>query len=272
MKPQVCVLSVLHNPKTQSLLLFNFPLGTESGSDSTSVMSTTSENDELWPSERLDAGSEWSSINTSRRSSVDAQVRGLGSPGSQNFLFYTKTFIFPLQSRPENLCNLGQRNEEDIKESLAAKERLLAKKYNLEEVLGIKSVEDSKAENSTLEPSQSFVNEESSAHTLTDCEEETHSTEKHLENPSQTLTSSEGLENSTDDKECLEDDKMTSSLSSVKSDSSQQASQHPSLTLDLTSKPVLLNLKFAFLFFFSYSVFNKYYLILIKYFTCLSRC
>lgn len=58
-------------------MILHFSLGTESGSDSTSVVSTTSENDEMWPSERLDVGSEWSSINTSRRSSVDAQVSGM---------------------------------------------------------------------------------------------------------------------------------------------------------------------------------------------------
>lgn len=143
-----------------------------------------------------------------------------------------------MQSKPENLCGLIQRNDEDIIESLAAKERLLAKKYNLEEVLGIKSDEDTTAENK-CEPSQSSVNEDSFINgTCTDIDyvEETLTTMEPVENTSETLTGLEGIENVTGGEDCLEDNKSTA-LGSVLGCSSllSGSSQHFSQAFNLTS-------------------------------------
>lgn len=186
--------------KNKSKRIVTTATGTESGSDSTSVVSTTSENDELWPSERLDAGSEWSSINTSRRSSVDAL------------------------SKPEYLGNLGQHSEEDINESLAAKERLLAKKYNLEDVLGIKSDEEKTAENK-CEPTQPSINEEKTnthACTSKDDLQETHPIEECMEDTSQTLTDFESKGDKTGDNECFDGDKRTAVESPAPSDAKEE--------------------------------------------------
>lgn len=154
------------NKKQRSVLTTGF----ESGSDTTSVMSTTSENDETWSNERLDGSSEWSnvSMNTSRRSSFDTQLKPevlsfkpTTSIGKENDVSRGKLLgealasdKFTRQTAPESVIsssipkpeafasttslNLGLLSEDEIEEILATKERLLARKYNLEAELRIK--------------------------------------------------------------------------------------------------------------------------------------
>ncbi|XP_026281489.1 tectonin beta-propeller repeat-containing protein 2 [Frankliniella occidentalis] len=235
--------------------------GTESGSDTTSVVSTTSENDEVWPGEQVDASSEWSnvSVNTSRRSSVDAQSKsendilkklettsGQENACNENFGLEESFYGLALQSisestlklsKFENFVTLQQRNEQEIEEALAAKERLLAKKYNLEVELGIPlddeqsleaiSVVDLDTQQTTNEtmPEDDILDSN-----LTACSEES------------TLQSFSGFENLkiiSDGIESFHDEKITS-LSSIlsygpPSGSSQLPSRHSSLDLELPS-------------------------------------
>ncbi|KAJ1519907.1 hypothetical protein ONE63_004145 [Megalurothrips usitatus] len=235
------------------------PAGTESGSDTTSVVSATSENDELLSSERLDASSEWSNIsmNTSRRSSVDTSQKnenGKGKPGpssrEENFSSWNEDLSKALEgsldkplvkSSPEeglktetfsatNSFNLEHCNEDAIRDALAIKERLLAKKYNLEAELGITFDEDSTPDD--CKPEETSSQPLGNSNAAKECIADTSLVEGSEENTLQSLSGVDSLRSISDSSECFHDSTLSYG---PPSGSSQLTSQHSSLDLEIPS-------------------------------------
>ncbi|KAK3921074.1 WD repeat-containing protein [Frankliniella fusca] len=232
--------------------------GAESGSDTTSIVSAaTSENDEVWPGERLDATSEWSNAsgNTSRRSSVDGRqskpenktMKKLEAPSGHEIDTFETLCLnesnFGLErltlsesivqsSKSENIASLEQRNEEEIKEALAAKERLLAKKYNLEVELGISFEDKEQLKDSNVadfEPPQ----------TTNEAISEGFPTEQSRDEGLQNLADSEGLKSVLDSDDCeyLHDEKMTSLNSILSYESPHESSHYDTQNVPLDVEP-----------------------------------